>query len=97
MTSEVFQEDFPRKIPNSVSIWIENPHENQLWLMWLSILNSNLIYFIFCRGHIEDVYDLSWSPDGNSLISGSVDNSAIIWDVVKGAWMFPRDSPGKTL
>lgn len=36
------------------------------------------------RGHIEDVYDLSWSPDGNNLISGSVDNSAIIWDVAKG-------------
>jgi len=36
------------------------------------------------RGHIEDVYDLCWSPDGNNLISGSVDNSAIIWDIVKG-------------
>jgi len=36
------------------------------------------------RGHIEDVYDLSWSPDGNNIISGSIDNSAIIWDVAKG-------------
>lgn len=36
------------------------------------------------RGHLEDVYDLCWSPDGNSLISGSVDNSAIIWDIAKG-------------
>lgn len=36
------------------------------------------------RGHIEDVYDLAWSPDSAKLISGSVDNSAILWDAVKG-------------
>ena len=36
------------------------------------------------RGHMEDVYDLCWSPDSNNLISGSVDNSAIMWDVHKG-------------
>jgi len=41
-----------------------------------------------CRGHIEDVYDLSWSPDGNNIISGSIDNSAIIWDVAKGKSAF---------
>jgi chromatin assembly factor 1 subunit B len=36
------------------------------------------------RGHMEDIYDLSWSPDSLNLISGSVDNSAIVWDVHKG-------------
>ncbi|KAM0735743.1 Chromatin assembly factor 1 subunit B [Formica fusca] len=36
------------------------------------------------RGHIEDIYDISWSPDSNSLISGSVDNTAILWDIKKG-------------
>ncbi|KAK2582751.1 hypothetical protein KPH14_005018 [Odynerus spinipes] len=36
------------------------------------------------RGHLEDVYDISWSPDSNSLISGSVDNTAILWDIHKG-------------
>lgn len=36
------------------------------------------------RGHVEDVYDLSWSPDSNYLVSGSVDNTAILWDVQKG-------------
>ena len=30
------------------------------------------------------MYDICWSPDGNNLISGSVDNSAIIWDSTKG-------------
>jgi len=45
---------------------------------------ENWIVHKMMRGHIEDVYDLAWSPDGTQLISGSVDNSAIIWDTVKG-------------
>ncbi|CAG5122874.1 unnamed protein product [Candidula unifasciata] len=36
------------------------------------------------RGHLGDVVDLSWSKDNSYLISGSVDNCAIIWDVAKG-------------
>uniref|UniRef100_A0A1Q3EVG6 Putative chromatin assembly factor 1 subunit b n=1 Tax=Culex tarsalis TaxID=7177 RepID=A0A1Q3EVG6_CULTA len=36
------------------------------------------------RGHMEDVYDLCWSPNSNFLISGSVDNTAMVWDVNKG-------------
>ena len=37
------------------------------------------------RSHLEDVYDLSWSACSQFLLSGSVDNSAILWDVKKGA------------
>lgn len=36
------------------------------------------------RGHLEDVYDLSWSKCSQFLITGSVDNTAILWDVGKG-------------
>lgn len=36
------------------------------------------------RGHLEDVVDVSWSADGLFLVSGSVDNEAIVWDVTKG-------------
>ncbi|KAG8544692.1 hypothetical protein GDO81_022045 [Engystomops pustulosus] len=36
------------------------------------------------RGHLEDVYDISWTQDSNCMVSASVDNSAIMWDVVKG-------------
>ena len=36
------------------------------------------------RGHIQDVSDLCWSPDGQRLVSGSVDNTAIVWDIHKG-------------
>ncbi|XP_054160953.1 uncharacterized protein LOC128959035 [Oppia nitens] len=36
------------------------------------------------RGHVQDVSDVCWSPDGQRLASASVDNTAIIWDVAKG-------------
>ncbi|KAG7244099.1 hypothetical protein INR49_005770 [Caranx melampygus] len=36
------------------------------------------------RGHLEDVYDISWTRDGNFMVSGSVDNTAIMWDINKG-------------
>lgn len=36
------------------------------------------------RGHLEDVVDISWSKDGKFLVSGSVDNEAIVWNVATG-------------
>ncbi|KAK9884754.1 hypothetical protein WA026_007603 [Henosepilachna vigintioctopunctata] len=36
------------------------------------------------RGHKEDIYDLCWSPNGLKLLSGSIDNSAILWDIKSG-------------
>ncbi|XP_055624855.1 chromatin assembly factor 1 subunit B [Toxorhynchites rutilus septentrionalis] len=45
----------------------------ETWIIWKIL-----------RGHMEDVYDLSWSPNSMYLISGSVDNTAIVWDVNKG-------------
>lgn len=36
------------------------------------------------RGHKEDVYDICWSPDDSKLLSGSIDNTAVIWDFSKG-------------
>ncbi|GBL86407.1 Chromatin assembly factor 1 subunit B [Araneus ventricosus] len=35
------------------------------------------------RGHLEDIYDISWSADGNFLVSASMDNTSIIWDMQK--------------
>lgn len=43
------------------------------------------------RGHIEDICDLAWSRDGLTLLSGSVDNSAILWDAVKGCKIWCSD------
>jgi len=39
------------------------------------------------RFHRKDVLDLQWSKDGVFLITGSVDNSCIIWDADKGTGM----------
>lgn len=50
-----------------------NENDKETWLIYKTL-----------RGHLEDVYDLSWSMDSLSLISGSVDNTAIIWDIKKG-------------
>ncbi|KAJ1973572.1 Chromatin assembly factor 1 subunit [Dimargaris verticillata] len=33
------------------------------------------------RGSLADIYDLAWSSDGRFIISGSVDNTARIWDI----------------
>ncbi|CDS37368.1 chromatin assembly factor 1 subunit b [Echinococcus multilocularis] len=33
------------------------------------------------RRHLEDVYDLCWSPDDTAFISGSVDQSVILWNL----------------
>lgn len=43
------------------------------------------------RGHVEDICDLSWSKDCCQLVSGSVDNSAILWDVEKGTKLWCSD------
>ncbi|CAH1154758.1 unnamed protein product [Phaedon cochleariae] len=42
------------------------------------------IVYKILRGHKEDVYDMCWSVDNKKLLSGSVDNTAILWDLVKG-------------
>ncbi|KAG8192070.1 hypothetical protein JTE90_025334 [Oedothorax gibbosus] len=35
------------------------------------------------RGHLQDIYDVSWSADSNFLVSASLDNTAIVWDMQK--------------
>ena len=33
------------------------------------------------RGHTDDVMDLAWAPDSSALLSGSIDNKVIVWEV----------------
>ena len=33
------------------------------------------------RGHTDDVMDIAWSTDGTALLSGSIDNKAMIWEI----------------
>ncbi|XP_075449900.1 chromatin assembly factor 1 subunit B [Ascaphus truei] len=49
------------------------------------VLNKeNWTVFKTLRGHLEDVYDMCWTPDGLFMASASVDNTAIMWDVTRG-------------
>ena len=48
-----------------------------------NILDLVVLFDTF-RGHLEDVYDLSWSSNSRYLLSGSVDNTAIVWDTLSG-------------
>lgn len=58
---------------SSAGLFDETDNENiETWLI------SRIL-----RGHLQDVYDLAWAPNSQALISGSVDNTAIVWDVKK--------------
>ena len=46
---------------------------------------ENWVVYKMIRFHLDDVYDLSWSPCGQFLLSGSVDNAAIISNVHKNS------------
>jgi len=46
---------------------------------------ENWVVYKMIRFHLDDVYDLSWSPCGQFLLSGSVDNTAIISNVHKNS------------
>ena len=51
----------------------DDEHENK----------ENWVVYKMIRSHLDDVYDLSWSGCGQFLLSGSVDNAAIITNVHK--------------
>jgi len=65
---------FPGLIDGYIMLWKrENDDlENESWTCEKSL-----------RRHVEDVSDLNWSADGAFIVSGSVDNSAVLWDVKK--------------
>lgn len=61
-----------------------NNQDKETWL-----IHSTL------RGHMKDVYDLSWSGDSIHLVSGSVDNTAIMWNVMNTkSYQILRDHKG---
>ena len=51
---------------------------------WGKSSSEREVQYKMLRGHLDDVYDLQWSPDGRFLVSGSIDNTAIVWDVRTG-------------
>ena len=46
---------------------------------------SSMIVSVVCRGgHAEDVNDACWAPDATALLTGSIENVCMVWDVSKG-------------
>ena len=65
---------------NTVIIWVQKSRPSAFGLTEEKICWSN---HKILRGHSGDVYDLSWNPDSKYLISGSVDNYCMIWNIEK--------------
>ncbi|BHF67035.1 Chromatin assembly factor 1 subunit B [Sparganum proliferum] len=59
----------PRPVSNGADD-ADDPSSVEIWLPCRSL-----------RRHLEDIYDLCWSPDEAFLLSGSVDHSAILWQL----------------
>lgn len=46
---------------------------------------ANVLRFLLpCSGHLDDVQDVSWAPDSSAVVSGSIENLCIVWDVEAG-------------
>ena len=65
---------------NTVIIWVQKSRPSAFGSTEEKICWSN---HKILRGHSGDVYDLSWNPDSKYLISGSVDNYSMIWNIEK--------------
>ncbi len=58
------------------SFWLFSPRDHS------STPPGNTVYTY--RGHFELVLDVTWSPDGKRIASGSADRTAQIWDATTG-------------
>ena len=65
---------------NTVIIWVQKSRPSTFGSTEEKVCWSN---HKILRGHSGDVYDLSWNPDSKYLISGSVDNCCMIWNIEK--------------
>ncbi|EKM58805.1 uncharacterized protein PHACADRAFT_135927 [Phanerochaete carnosa HHB-10118-sp] len=52
-------------------------------LVW-RLSDGLLVQRLHHQGHTEPVYSLAFSPDNHSLVSGSEDTTAIVWDIRHG-------------
>ena len=65
---------------NTVIIWVQKSRPTNFGSSEEIVCWSN---YKILRGHSGDIYDLSWNPESKYLISGSVDNYCMIWNIEK--------------
>ncbi|KAF2612400.1 hypothetical protein F2Q70_00010855 [Brassica cretica] len=81
-TDELMTETVPDETSKRAESKQDEEKQKTISQLWFWILKSKEKK---SRFHRKDVLDLQWSPDDAFLISGSVDNSCLIWDVSKGS------------
>jgi len=71
-----------------IYIWRQKPDSEQVNILDRDTISDNdkeiWLTLKVLRGHMEDIYDLSWSADSQFLLSGSVDNTAMTWNIATG-------------
>lgn len=77
---------------SNIFIWRQREVNEKCWP-----LSDEESWYCFrsLRGHREDVYDLCFSPDSNFLLSGSIDCTAIVWNVQQGRSQLILDQHNK--
>lgn len=75
-----------QKNANTVEVGKVQPKEENVGDNMLEDTISDEIWkpYKTLRGHNQDVADISWSKDGQRLVSGSIDNNVFVWDVHGG-------------
>ena len=51
---------------------------------WHNVRNENDLVKRVLRGCDADIYDIAWSPQSDMFMTGSIDNSVIIWHAAQG-------------
>ena len=46
-----------------------------------SVFGTSRIRFSIHSGHAMDIYDISWCPNSQHLVSSGTDSNVIIWDI----------------
>lgn len=72
---------------NGIYIWDNQPAINTNCIIRLSSYpkpNGKYKEEFVLRGHLNDVYDLDWSPDGSKLVTACWDGTVKLWDSKNG-------------
>jgi WD40 repeat protein len=71
----------------------DSPHRGFEWSYWQRQIHQEVRTF---RGHEKEVIAVAFSPDGQRIFSGSLDQAAKVWDVNSGRELFALKSGGNT-